>query len=175
MTAIFAQVNPDTLAVNFIDYHEATETTINEFARIIAQKPYRYSRFVGPHDGNLTDPFGDGRSRAERAEAVGLKPWVTVGLNIRVVDQIDIARNLLPRSRFNKTKAARLIECLKKYSKKWDRANATWSGEAKHDQYSHGAGAFRTGASAPRHVDSSEKLGWNDEHQHNSLPKLPNY
>ena len=168
MVVIFVQ-RTDSGTINIIDYHEANRTTIAEMARILSQKKYNYSRHIVPWDGkDHTDPFGDGRTRTEVAENLGLKPWVSVGMKFDVHQQIDHARSMIPRCRFDKTKAARLIECLKKHSMKWDKTNAVWTGDRRHDEWSHAADAFRTGAVAPKLTERG--LEWDEKEQ-----KLPNW
>lgn len=166
MVVIFVQRMPGG-AINIIDYYENTRQTIDHFAQVLEKKGYRYSRHIVPWDGKEhTDPFGDGRTRTERAEQAGLKPWVSIGMKIGVLDQIDMARNIVSRCYFDATKTIRLIEALKKYHKAWDKSlkegEGDWDGSKPvHDENSHAADAFRTGASAPR--EESEIQGWDQE------------
>lgn len=149
MVVIFVQRLPGG-AIHIIDYYETTLTTIEEVARELLKKPYRYTRHVVPWDGKAhVDPFGDGRTRTEIAESVGLRPWQSVGLNIPVQDQIQSARQILPRCYFDKKKTIRLIESLKAYRKEWDRNLGVYKDHPRHDIHSHAADAFRTGAIAP--------------------------
>ena len=68
---------------------------------------------------------------------------------------INRAREVFPRIYFHETRAARLIECLKRY--RWNVSQKT--GEAAsplHDEYSHGADAFRYLALASESLRNEE-------------------
>jgi hypothetical protein len=61
-----------------------------------------------------------------------------------VIEGIDAARNLLPRCWFDQTKCEKGIKALENYKKEWNERTGTWNSQPRHDQYSHGADAFRT-------------------------------
>jgi hypothetical protein len=51
---------------------------------------------------------------------------------------------MISRSRFDKVKCARLVECLQQYHKEWDDKKMMWGDNPEHDWTSHGADAFGT-------------------------------
>ena len=59
-----------------------------------------------------------------------------------IEDGIRAARLVFPRAYFDKTKAAGLIECLKRYRRNISNKTGE-AGSPLHDQYSHGADAWR--------------------------------
>ena len=69
--------------------------------------------------------------------------WTVAAVpNVGVHSGIERAREVFPRVYFNQQRTERLLECLKRY--RWNISQKT--GEATqplHDEYSHGADAFR--------------------------------
>lgn len=120
-----------------------------------------------PHDG-FHSRQQTGKDDATVLRGLGWKVAPKEGLTLTSINAgINRAREIFPRVYFHKERAARLIECLKRY--RWNVSQKT--GEAVsplHDEFSHGADAFRYMALA------SESLS-NDEYSSKiSYPKLNN-
>ncbi|WP_175658206.1 PBSX family phage terminase large subunit [Burkholderia vietnamiensis] len=91
-----------------------------------------------PHDGAHRD-FKTGQSAQEIMEAFGWKVLITP--NMAVDQGIRSARQMFGNVYFDKDHCTKLLECLKRYHYK-ERADGSF-GDPVHDQYSHGADAFR--------------------------------
>lgn len=92
-----------------------------------------------PHDG-FQKRHQSGKDDATIMRGLGWDVQQTP--NVHVSSGIDRAREIFPRVYFNKQRTERLIECLKRY--RWNINSKT--GEATqplHDEFSHGADAFR--------------------------------
>jgi len=136
-------VQRDPGAVRVIDYDTGTGAGLPEYLQLIQDKPYRYSRHVGPHDIAQRE-FGTGRTRIEMAEDLGVRFEVAPKLSVQ--EGINAVRTLLPRCYFDKTKCAEGIDALRNYRTEWDQVNRVMKANPIHDWASHGADAFRTGA-----------------------------
>lgn len=132
--------------VRLIDYYANSGEGLAHYAKVISEKPYTYSRHIGPHDSRVRE-LGTGKSRIETAESLGLKPW-EVAPSLEVVDGIETVRNLLPRCWFDEQKCADGIRGLKGYRKEWNGDRGVWGTKPRHDWASHPSDSFRTGATA---------------------------
>lgn len=125
--------------IRVIGYIEESFKTLDWYAGELKKLNYNWGDDYLPHDGNTKD-FKTGKSTAEILKAMGRKPKQTP--NIGVENGIKAARMTFPRCYFDKVKTARLIECLKRYRR--NVSNKTMeAGSPVHDEYSHGADAFR--------------------------------
>jgi hypothetical protein len=100
----------------------------------------------GPHDLAVRE-MGTGKSRQEVAIGLGLRPWV-IAPRLEVIDGIEAVRNLLNGCWFDAAKCAEGLRALRNYRKDWDENRGVWLSKPRHDWASHGADAFRTGATA---------------------------
>ena len=64
------------------------------------------------------------------------------------MDGIEAVRKILHRCWFDEGNADRGISCLENYRKQWNEKMQVYSNTPLHDEYSHGADAFRTLANA---------------------------
>lgn len=141
MSIILAQRSASEIRI--IDYIEDSHRTLVDYAQDLNAMRYQWGTDWLPHDGYSKD-FKTGKSAQEILTAVGR----SVPSTLDQVPRMDIeggikaARLVFPRIYFDKTKAARLIECLKRYRR---HINQTTNepGQPLHDEYSHGADAFR--------------------------------
>ncbi len=101
--------------------------------------PYNWGVNYLPHDGFAKD-YKTGKTAKEILEAMGLLVEQTP--NMDVEGGIKAARMSFSRIYFDKTKAARLIECLKRYRRHINQ-QTNEPGSPLHDEFSHGADAFR--------------------------------
>jgi phage terminase large subunit len=142
MTLILAQKVAS--EVRIIHYIEGTQRILADYsaelrALRLDDQPMNWGNVYLPHDGFHT------RHQTGKDDATVLRG---LGWNVQPVPQahvntgIDRAREVFPRVYFHKDRAARLIECLKRY--RWNISQKTGEGVTPlHDQYSHGADAFR--------------------------------
>jgi len=127
--------------VRIIDYYEAEGEALPHFVRVLREKGYTYGKHWPPHDATVKE-LGSGKSRVEVARDLGLYfEWPEK--NPGVLAGIDATRLLLARCWFDKTKTARLIECLRQYRKTFNSRLDTFTGVPVHNWASHGADAMR--------------------------------
>ncbi len=122
-----------------IDYIEDSHKKLSDYVEMLKARPYTYGCDWLPHDG-FTREYRTGKSAEEMLQAMGRRVARTP--NMDVESGIKAAREVFDRVWFDKDKAGRLVECLKRYR----RNIGTKTGEAGsplHDEFSHGADAFR--------------------------------
>jgi len=137
MTIILAQRVGAELRI--VDYIEESHRTLDWYVGELKRRPYLYGTDWLPHDGEHKD-FKTGRSTRDILTALGRT--VQIVPNVPVNEGIRTARMTLPRVYFEREKAARLVECLKRYRRAIN-TRTNEPGEPLHDEYSHGADAFR--------------------------------
>jgi phage terminase large subunit len=128
-----------------IDYHEASGQGLEYYARTIFNKPYAYSRHVGPFDLTVRE-LGTGKSRLEMLAALGLR--MDVAPKLRPDDGIQAVRQVLPLFWFDSAKCADGVKCLSQYRRAYDDKTKMFKDHPLHDWTSHAADAFRTGVVA---------------------------
>lgn len=139
MSIIMVQKNVSEIRV--IDYIEDSHKKLDDYHYMLKERNYNYGQLFLPHDG-----YND---RVESQSAYTI--LTNLGWDIPRKDEIVMmnvengikaARMVFPRVYFDKSKCARLIECLKRYRRAISRATNEPSAPL-HDEYSHGADAFR--------------------------------
>lgn len=133
--------------IRLIDYYECSGEASAHYAKVVLEKPYVYSRHVGPHDLEQHE-LGTGLTKRETFENLGLRGWVTAP-KLGRADGIDAARMTLPRCFFDAEKCAVGLKHLREYRKQWNDTLGVWSSSPRHDQASNAADAFRVGVTAP--------------------------
>jgi phage terminase large subunit len=130
--------------IRIVSYIEGSQRTLADYSAELKAlrldgQPMNWGQAWLPHDGFAT------RHQSGKSDAVVLKG---LGWEVRKVPITDVeagikrAREMFPRVYFNKTRAERLVECLKRYRRHV--SNATGEpGKPVHDEFSHGADAFR--------------------------------
>lgn len=127
--------------VRIIDYDQGSGEGFQYYAGLLASKPYVYGKHYPPHDIAVRE-LGTGKSRKEAAFSFGLKfedPLPPLPL----ADGINAVRLLLPRCYFDAEKATGIVECLRSYRKQYDAKNEVYKASPVHNEFSHGADAFR--------------------------------
>lgn len=137
MTIIMAQRLRSELRV--IDYIEDDHKTLDWYAAELQQRRYNWGFDWLPHDGNTKD-FKTGKSTAEILKGFGRR--VKAVPNIPVESGIKAGRMVFRQTCFDKSKAGRLVECLKRYRRSINEATNE-PGAPIHDEYSHGADGWR--------------------------------
>lgn len=137
MTIIMVQRGP--LDVRVLDYIEDSNRTLDWYVADLEKRPYRWGTDYIPHDGR-TRNFQTGKSTEELLR--GMKRTVNVLPATSVEEGIKAARLLWPRCYFDRDKSARLLECLKRYRREVNE-KTNEPGAPRHDEFSHGADAFR--------------------------------
>ncbi len=141
--------------IRIINYIEDDHRTLDSYSAELRALPYNYGTMFLPHDGQSKD-FKHGIS----AEDIMRKS----GWDIRIVPKMDIeggiklARMNFHRIYFDKS-AQRLVECLKNYRRAINSATNE-PGAPLHDEYSHGADAFRYLCTS---IESMKNESWSKE------------
>lgn len=137
MSLILCQKHASELRV--IEYIEDRQKTLDWFSAELKKKNLNWGTLWLPHDGKHKD-YKSGKSAQEIMEALS---WdVDFVPNQGVEHGIRQARMAFPSIYFDKGKTERLIQCLRRYR----RGIPTTTGEPGHpvhDEWSHGADAFR--------------------------------
>lgn len=138
MSVILVQRSgPSQIAI--IGYVEDRMRTLDSYVSQLKAMPYNWAYDWLPHDAKTRD-FKTGVSSHEILRKLGRKTKETPQIGIE--PGIKAARMVFPRCYFDKQHTERLLECLKRYR----RSIPTTTGEPGspvHDEYSHGADAFR--------------------------------
>ena len=122
-----------------IDYIEDSHKTLDWYVAGLNQRRMNWGFDWLPHDGNAKD-FKTGKSAVEMLRAFGRKPKTVP--NVGIEPGIKAARMMFPQVYFDKTKTARLVECLKRYRRAINQATNE-PGAPLHDEWSHGADCWR--------------------------------
>jgi hypothetical protein len=133
--------------LRFIDYAEASGQGLEYYARLVFNKPYAYSRHIGPHDLTVRE-LGTGKSRLEMLQALGLR--MEVAPKLKLDDGIMAVRQILPMAWFDVVKCGPGVKAASQYRRDYDDKNKMFKDYPLHDWTSHGADALRTGAVANR-------------------------
>lgn len=127
--------------VRIIDYEEESFLRPDEWAKLLRDKPYIYASHWLPHDGDheLLESGGKSLKTIMKPLLKMLPHIVPRPESVQV--PIDAARLLFPRVYIDKTKCARLLECLKRFRRHVPKNTEEPALPAK-DEYRHGADMF---------------------------------
>lgn len=137
MAVILVQKHLSELRV--IEYIEDRQKTLDWFSAELKKKNLNWGTLWLPHDGAHKD-YKTGKSAQQIMQEMGWQ--VDLVPNQSIEGGIRLARMALPRVYLDKDKCDRLLQCLRRYR----RAIPTTTGEPGnpvHDEWSHGADAFR--------------------------------
>ena len=137
MTIIMAQRSASELRV--IDYIEDSHKKLSYYSDMLKAKPYNWGQVWLPHDGFSKD-FKTGKSADEMMLSMGWNVARTPNMDIE--GGIKAAREVFERIYFDAEKTKRLVECLKRYRRNIGQKTGE-AGSPLHDEFSHGADAFR--------------------------------
>lgn len=126
-------------SVRVIDVIKDSHRTLDSYAAEIKARSYRLGTVFLPHDGYHKD-YKTGKSAEEILRRFGFK--VRQVPNTSIEAGIKAARQTLAQSVFDKTKAAPMVDALKRYRRA---INSTTQepGAPLHDDASHGADNYR--------------------------------
>lgn len=139
MTIIMTQRGPQD--VRIIDYIEDSHRTLDWYVAQLEKRPYRWGTDYLPHDGK-TKNFQTGKSTEQLLREMGRRHVRSQERPTDVEEGIKSARMLFPRCYIDRTKAARLLECVKRYQRRIHSVTNEPM-EPLHDEFSHGADCFR--------------------------------
>jgi phage terminase large subunit len=137
MALILVQRHLSTLRV--IEYLEDSHKTLDWWSTELKTRRYNWGKLWLPHDGAHGD-YKTGKSAEKIMQELGWETSITPSQPVET--GIRTARMALARTYIDKTKAARLVECLKRY-RRGIPATTGEPGAPRHDEFSHGADAYR--------------------------------
>lgn len=136
-----ALVQRGPMDVRIIGYIEDSHRTLDWYVAQLEKLPYRWGTDYLPHDGK-TKNFQTGKSTLVLLRELNRRNVRAQERASSVEEGIKNARMLFPRVYIDKTKCARLIECLKRYQRRIHSVTNEPM-EPLHDEFSHGADCFR--------------------------------
>jgi phage terminase large subunit len=129
------------MEIHLIRYLEDTQRTISHYLSVMQTFGYVYDTLWLPHDAQNKTLASNGRSIEEIVRAAGYKVQITA--KVPVSDSINAARTVFPKCYFDREDCADGLQCLRHYRYDVDPDTKMFSKSPLHDQYSHGADAFR--------------------------------
>ena len=125
--------------IRVIESIEDDHKTLDYYSATLRSKNMNWGQLWLPHDARHKS-LQTGKSAEDVMKALGWDVRITGALSIE--DGIRLARMTFPRMYFDKKKASRLIECVKRYRRAINQ-QTNEPGAPLHDEYSHGADNLR--------------------------------
>lgn len=129
---------------NLLHYYENNNEGLAHYIQYLDEWKRKHGIIWGkhfvPHDMKNRE-FTSGVDRVTKARELGYD--MTVIPAEKLGPGIEAVRSILPHCTFNGKECRRGIDCLDFYRKKWNDSLKVYYDEPLHDQYSHGADAFR--------------------------------
>ena len=124
-----------------IRYIEDSQKTISDYLAKMQTYGYVYDTLWLPHDAENKTLAAAGRSIDQIVRAAGYKTKIIP--RTPIVDSINAARTLFRNCWFDRENCYDGLQCLRHYKYDVDPDTKQFSKNPLHDQYSHGADAFR--------------------------------
>lgn len=122
-----------------IEDMEDSHKTLDHYSAELRKKNMNWGKVYLPHDGEHKN-IQTGKSAKETMEALGWEVVITP--NMSVEDGIRATRMAFGRMVFDKNKAARIVQCAKRYRRSINEQTKE-PGAPLHDKWSHGADNLR--------------------------------
>lgn len=129
------------METRLIRYLEDSQKTMSHYLSLMQTFGYVYDTIWLPHDAQNKTLAAAGRSIEDIVRGMGFKTRILE--KVPVVDSINAARTLFPNIWIDREHCAEGIKCLRHYRYEVDPETGNFSRNPLHDQYSHGADAFR--------------------------------
>jgi len=129
------------METRLIRYIEDNQQTISHYLAEMQKFGYVYDTLWLPHDAQNKTLAANGRSIEEIVRAAGHKTRIIE--KTPVVDSINAARTIFRSCYFDRENCYDGLQCLRHYRYEVDPDTKQFSRNPLHDQYSHGADAFR--------------------------------
>jgi phage terminase large subunit len=130
--------------IRIVHYIEGTQRTLADYSAELKAlrldgQPINWGNHYLPHDG-FAKRHQTGKMDSEVLQGLGWSIQRTPQMDVE--SGIKRAREVFSRVYFNKERTERLVECLKRYRRTINQVTKE-PGAPMHDEYSHGADAFR--------------------------------
>ncbi len=129
------------METRLIRYHEDSQRTISEYLAKMQTYSYVYDTLWLPHDAENKTLAAAGRSIDQIVRAAGYKTKIIP--RTPIPDSINAARTIFRNCWFDRENCADGLQCLRHYRFDVDPDTKAFSKNPVHDEYSHGADAFR--------------------------------
>ena len=129
------------METRIIRYFEVSQTTISQILAKMQTFGYVYDTLYLPHDAQNKTLAANGRSIEEIVRAAGYN--VRIIDRTPIVDSINAARTIFPKCYFDRENTHEGLQCLRHYRYDVNPDTGNFSQKPLHDNYSHGADAFR--------------------------------
>lgn len=129
------------METRLIRYFEDSQRTMTSYLAQLQTFGYVYDTIWLPHDAENKTLAAAGRSIEDIVRSAGFKTRI-LG-KVPIVDSINAARTIFPNCYFDRENCADGLNCLRHYRYEVDPDTKQFSKTPLHDQYSHGADAFR--------------------------------
>ena len=129
------------METRLLRYMEVNQTVISEILARMQTFGYVYDTLYLPHDAQNRTLASNGRSIEEIVRAAGFN--VKIIERTPIADSINAARTIFSACYFDKNLTEAGLNCLRHYRYDVDPDTKAFSKNPLHDQYSHGADAFR--------------------------------
>lgn len=130
--------------INCLHYVEEAGRSLGQHIQYLenwkAKHKAIWGRHFVPHD-MVNKEYSSGLQRIDAARNLGYE--MTLVPRLRIDEGIQAVREILPLCNFHDKECHRGIKCLDFYRKKWNDTGKVYYDEPFHDQWSHGADAFR--------------------------------
>ena len=148
-----------------IRYFEDSQQTISYYMAKLQSFGYTYDTIWLPHDAKAKS-LGTGKSIEEIVRATGMK--VQILDRVPVADSINAARTIFNKCYFDRQNTEEGLQCLRHYRYDVDPDTKMFSAKPLHDEYSHGADAFRyiglminePKKAQPQSANQRAQVGW---------------
>ena len=130
-----------------VDYYQNALQPLDHYLQVLQRRGYTYGTLWLPHDAKAKT-LGTGKSIEEMTRAKGFTVRIVPKLSL--TDGINAARTVFPLVYFDEDKCVDGLQALRHYRYEND--------HPVHDEYSHGADAFRyfgVGVKQPKKVDAN--------------------
>lgn len=138
---------------HLIDYYESRGKAAADHAAWLNARPYRYGDHWLPHDAEARE-LGTGLTYQEVLRNHSIRTRIVPRLGVE--EGISAAKTIFPQCWFDETRCADGLRTLQFYRREWKDRQGQFAAPV-HDQFSHGADAFRYFSIASR--QSSEGAG----------------
>jgi phage terminase large subunit len=129
------------METRLIRYHEDSQKTISHYLALMQTYGYMYDTLWLPHDAQNKTLASNGKSIEEIVRSAGYKTRIIE--RTPIADSINAARTIFRNCWFDRENCHDGLQCLRHYRYDVDPETGQFSRQPLHDQYSHGADAFR--------------------------------
>lgn len=155
--------------IRVIRYEEFTNTSLIDILSEISRYGYVFAQLIMPWDINIRE-YTSGKTRLEITESLGFE--VLVAPRLTVADGIGAGRALLSQCYFDQSACERGIDCLENYRKKYDPRTGQFLESPVHDEFSHGADAWRYLCTTWDETMGQQVLNSNTATRMKNIPKV---